>query len=218
MTSTSAPEADIRIALNQPARTATGTHFVASQLALLHVSALTRPAYRRLMPYRWKEDLAFKASEVVWREDMADFVLENMREGIIRDLRYLSSRPAAYIASCKSYESVSAHEQISAVVWLGHTHDASSQHMAGGTAESDDHGPPIYAMLRYKGHYVPYYNLCTLLGTKGLGNLRDTDTRHFRGQLAVIKAKRPTVKVQLSLWKLVGYLAQETDMEADRKH
>ena len=75
------------------------------------------------------------------------------------------------------------------------------------TGNLGDLGPPPYAMHYYKNHYIPVYNLLTLLGPTKLRDLRESSSSHFGDQYAVIKAKRLTVEVQLELWKLLGYLA-----------
>lgn len=189
-------------------RTAAGTHLVASHNALAYISKLTRSAYRRLLPYRWKEDSSLKASEIVWREDMDIFVLELLRRSVTRELKYLASRPAAYIAACKGYDNIADHAQVNAVLWLGQDHEASPQEATSDSPATPEHrGPPPYAMHRYKDHYVPCYNLPTLLGHTNLQTLRASSAAQFGGRMAVIKAKRRTVKLQIELWKLLGYLS-----------
>ncbi len=191
-------------------RTASGTHLVASRAALAYISKLTKPAYRRLLPYRWKEDPSLRTSEIVWREDMDTFVLEMLRKSVARDLRYLASRPAAYIAACKGYDNIADHTQLNAVMWLGPDPEASSQEASSdSTAKCEDQGPPPYAMHHYKDHYVPYHNLLALLGHTHLQTLKASKPAHFGGRMAVIKAKRTTVKVQVELWRLLGYLTHQ---------
>lgn len=188
-------------------RTASGTHLVASRAALSYVSSLTQSAYKRLLPYRWKEDPSLRTNEIVWREDMDTFVLDMLRQRVARDLKYLASSPAAYIAACKGFDNVAAHTQLNAVLWLGPDPEASSQETSlDFAASSKDRGPSPYAMHHYKDHYMPVYNLLTLLGHTHLQSLKASKPAQFGGQMAVIKAKRPTVKLQIELWKLLGYL------------
>jgi len=191
-------------------RTASGTHFVASRDNLAYISKLTKPAYRRLLPYRWKEDPSLRVSDIVWREDMDIFVLELLRKSVVQVLKFLASSPAAYIVACRSYDNISDHAQISAVLWLGPKSEALTPEVfPGSTANVENQGPPPYAMHHYKGHYVPYYNVVTLLGPTHLRALREHKPAHFGAQMAVIKAKRTTVKLQLELWKLLGYLSPQ---------
>lgn len=206
--SSSSPESEKEAESKVAARTASGTYLVASRDTLAHISQLKRIAYRRIMPYRWKEDPILRASDIVWREDMDTVVLEMLRRNVAKDLKYLASRPAAYIAACKSHDNISDHTQISAVLSLAPDAAVSSREASSDTpASSGAQGLPPYAMRRYKDCYIPYYNLFTLLGPTHLQSLRDSKPDHFGGQIAVIKAKRRTVRLQLALWKLMGYLA-----------
>ena len=165
------------------------------------------------MPFRWKDDASLRLSEIVWREDMASFVLELLRRGIVRDLRYLASRPAAYVVSCKDSQHLSAHKQVAAILWLGVDRDASAQKFVCNGA-TDDHGRvlPSYAMYEHEGQYIPYFNMIELLGPKYLNAVRRASPTQFASKVTVIKRKRPTVKLQLKLWKLMGYLGSTAGM------
>ena len=190
-------------------RTLTGTHFIASRQALSCISKLPKSAHHKLLPYRWKGDPSLKVAEIVWREDMDDFVLEEMRKSITEELIYLASRPAAYIAVCKKTQSIDKHHQVSAAFWLGDAPNAVDNPDSETTLSSTtEQGPPLYAMYRYKSQFIPYYNLLALLGPASIGTLRQSKLRNFEGRIAVIKAKMMTVKVQLALWKLLGFLVR----------
>ena len=166
------------------------------------------------MPYRWKEDPNLKVQELVWREDMATFVNEILRRSIVRDLKYLASRPAAYVIACESYDSITAHEQIAAVLWLGSNSGALAQ---GSHIDTDDlvdageRGPSPYAVYETKGRYVPFLNLVALLERTHLYSLQEACPAQLGAPIAIIKGKRPTVKFQMQLWKLLGFLAQPTE-------
>ena len=196
----------------QLTRSGTGAYFLASQGLLRHVSKLQETRYRSLMPYRWKQDSSFKIADIVWREDMDTFVLKILRENVVRRLAYLASSTAAYISNCRDHEHISKHHQVGAVLWLGPNSEETvetdfSNKDGAATGNFGELGPPSYAMHHYRNHYIPVYNLLTLLGPTKLRNLRKTSSSHFGDQYAVIKMKRLTVEVQLELWKLLGYLA-----------
>ena len=164
------------------------------------------------MPYRWKQDPNLKVADIVWREDMDTFVLETLRGNVARRLAYLASSNAAYISTCRDHKHISKHHQVGAVLWLGpnpeETAETSFLDKSGAaTGDFRESGPAPYAMHHYKNHYIPVYNLLTLLGPTKLRNLRETSSSHFGCQYAVIKMRRLTVEVQLELWKLLGYLA-----------
>ena len=174
------------------------------------------------MPYRWKQDPNFKVTDIVWREDMDTFVLEILRENVARRLAYLASSTAAYISRCKDHEHISKHHQVGAVLWLGPNSEdtvekGASDKDGAATGDLGELGPPPYAMHHYKNHYIPVYNLLTLLGPTKLRDLRKSKDSHFGEQYAVIKMKRLTVEVQLELWKLLGYLTpgENVDRQAN---
>ena len=158
---------------------------------------------------------------------MHDYVLELMRKDLVQQLKYLASRPSAYIMECEAYDKIERHAQLGAALWLGGEDGGISvSDQSGGRGKgfdmSDDEvkeeeekvekdenpgeEPPPYAMLNYRGRYIPIYNAQTLLGEKFVQQLRESDAR-FQGKIAVIRQKRNTVKVHLALWKLMGYLA-----------
>ena len=143
---------------------------------------------------------------------MDTFVLEILRENIVRRLAYLACSNAAYISSCRDHEHILKHHQVGAVLCLGPNSEDTVEmgfenEDGAATGDSGESGPPPYAMHHYRNHYIPVYNLLSLLGPTKLRNLRETSSSHFGDQYAVIKAKRLTVELQLELWKLLGYLA-----------
>lgn len=207
------PEFDASSTAKTPTRTLSSTHFLASRQVLAHVSGLTPVHYKRLMPYRWKQDPSVKLPEIVWREDMDIFVLEILRRNVSKTLSYLASRSAAYVAPCQSYDSINKHGQVAAVLWLRKDANASIRNESS-TDDAQSFNireaiPPPYAMHHHKTRYIPYYNLAALLGPIHLRALQESRPNHYGDSLAVIKLKRTTVKVQLELWKLLGYVAQD---------
>ena len=206
-------EVDASSTAKKRIRTLSSTHFLASRQVLAHVSGLTPVHYKRLMPYRWKQDPSVKLPEIVWREDMDIFVLETLRRNLSKTLSYLASRSAAYVTPCKDHDSINKHSQVAAVLWLRNDADNSirNEPSTGDTTYFDvgETAPPPYAMHHHKTCYIPYYNLAALLGPSQLSALQGSRPEHYGDPLAVIKLKRTTVKVQLELWKLLGYVAQD---------
>lgn len=194
-------------------RMLSSTHFLASRQVLAHVSALAPSRYERLIPYRWRQDPSVKIADIVWREDMDSFVLGIFRRNISQTLSYLASRSAAYIAPCRSSGCINNHNQVAAVLWLRKDADTSihKEPATGDSVSFDDRetGPPPYAMHYYKTHYIPCYNLAALLGHVQLSALQESRPDHYSDDFAIIKLKRNTVKVQLELWKLLGYLVKD---------
>ncbi|KAL8789253.1 MAG: hypothetical protein Q9195_006899 [Heterodermia aff. obscurata] len=194
-----------------PLRTITGTYFAAQKSTLQVISRLERHEYKKVFPYRWKRGAIPNMKDIVWREDMDTYVLGLMRKDLMRELQYVSSRPSGYVTS-STYGQVRMHPQLGAALWLGaeDTEFSTSVEETGTDGKADvprgSAGPPPYAMLDYRGRYIPVFNLQTLLGNKSLGHLKESRPV-FQGEIAVIREKRNTVKVQMALWKLMGYLA-----------
>lgn len=204
---------DAPMEFKSPMRTLSSTHFLASRQVLAHISGLTPPQYKKLMPYRWREDPSVKLPKIIWREDMDTFVLDILRKNVFETLSYLASRPADYVVPCKTYDSINKHPQVAAVLWLGKDADTSN-HDESSTSDAisldvGETSPPPYAMHHYKTHYIPYYNLAALLGPNYLGALQQSRPGHYGDQLAILRLKRTTVKVQSELWKLLGYVARD---------
>ena len=56
------------------------------------------------------------------------------------------------------------------------------------------------------GRYMPLYNLPVLMGAQLLQELRKV-ARVFGGETVYLPQGQKTVKVQLALWKLMGYMS-----------
>ena len=196
----------------KPLRTMAGTYFAAQRATIQFISRLDKHEYSKMFPYRWKNSMALNTKDIVWREDMDTYVLGLMRKNLARDLQYMSSRASGYVAR-STYEQVGSHPQLGAALWLGAWDSRSSISVEGTGIDGEadlsigSAGPPAYATLDYRGCYIPIFNLQTLLGNKPLEQLRESNS-FFQGELAVISERRDTVKVQMALWKLMGYLAE----------
>ncbi|KAG7009955.1 hypothetical protein G7Y79_00001g002270 [Physcia stellaris] len=183
---------------------------------LRFISRLEKEKYRKLFPLRWKTGSNLETREVVWRQDMDTYVLGLLRKDLLTNLKYIASRPVGYMVGCGAYEQIGKHAQVGAALWLG---DAAAEGPSstgfegtgsggdtGAASEGSDGPPPAYAMLDYRGRYIPLYNLRTLLGLEYLEQLKGLNAI-FQNKFVVVKQKRNTVKIQLALWKLMGYLA-----------
>ncbi|KAL8781549.1 MAG: hypothetical protein Q9203_000234 [Teloschistes exilis] len=186
-------------------RAVAGSHILSQRSSLKFMSSLKQRTMSQLIPLRWKQDGRFKAQEIIWREDMDTFVLELMRKKIVKLLKYLSSRPAAYITPCEGFQDIKKKHQPGAVVWLGEPGSHSNS-----IAEAE--GPTPYAMVEHRSsRRIPIYNIPALLGPEYLILLRDAG-KSFDKTFAVIKQKRSTLEVQLQLWKLMGYMTSDFDV------
>lgn len=197
-------------------RTLSGNYLPARESALRYISTLRRRHYARLFPLRWKEDSALNTGAIVWRQDMDQYVLSLLRQEAKNMLSHFHSRTAGSSARCDDWDHVERHQNIAAVFWLrkSRLHDAPE----GGSDQSDTsrdsstpplaQGPPPYAMVKYQGYYIPVYNLPFLLGDSIVQDLTK-DITSLQGGLAVLQRGSTTVKAQMALWKLMGYLVPD---------
>lgn len=235
-------------------RKAASSYFICSQPAMKVLSGFSQRSWMNAIPHTWKSDSGIRADKLVWRKDMDGFVLELLRKKTFALLKMLASSRTGYITSCAGYNSVGAHNQVAAALWLGASTPAnitgsqellassgactSQEEVAGDLlspgaaaplqettsaghnstpqaeiASSEGLDPPSYAMIKYKSHYIPFYNLPMLLGSEYISRLR-AYIPFAQGTMALIKNKQRTVKAQMELWKLMGYMAQTEILEA----
>lgn len=197
-----------------PRRTLTGTYFIAQKSTLRFISRFDKQKYQKMFPLRWKTGSNLETRGVVWRQDMDTYVLGLLRKDLLTNLKYIASRPAGYMVGCGAYEQIGKHAQVGAALWLGDIAEGPTSTGLEGTGSGGDTGassegsvgPPAYAMLDYRSRHIPLYNLRTLLGLECLEQLKGSNAI-FQDKFVVVKQKRNTVKIQLALWKLMGYLA-----------
>ena len=235
------PPKKLKTKYPRPIGAASGAFITAQESALQHVCAMKPKEFTRMIPARWKDN-NIKANEVVWREDMDSFVLNLLRQKVIKGLLQLCSRHGGFLVEKPIF---TTHRilgnQVGAVIWLGvpdstqqttieeftqnlairpnPTHSATSEivfccqipqndatNSESEEASAIEQNPPLYTMVKYRGRYLPVYNLKKLLGEEYCQQLRNHG-RPFTQEIMVIKSKPKTVTTQKWLWKLMGYLA-----------
>ncbi|KAL9046547.1 MAG: hypothetical protein Q9214_000643 [Letrouitia sp. 1 TL-2023] len=189
---------------SKPIRTFSSTHVVAQLPTLEFVSSLKQRSYAHFLSHRWRLDLQLRLSNIVWRKDMGPFVLNLMRRKVCKLLSDLSTKSTSCISKCDGYTSIAETHEPGAVLWLGEQQMKSSLR-EGNTESHLSEGPPPYAMINYKSQNIPIYNLPVLLGPKFIQHLRQSQPLFVEG-LAVLKHEHLSVKVQMELWKLMGYI------------
>ncbi|KAI4217096.1 MAG: hypothetical protein LQ351_000405 [Letrouitia transgressa] len=189
---------------SKPMRTYSSSHVVAQRHTLEFISSLRQRSYFHFLPTRWRSDSQLRASNIVWRKDMGPFVLNLMRRKVCKLLSDLSTKSTTCISKCGAYASIAETHEPGAVLWLG------EQQMKGSLGEDLpksqlNEGPPPYAMINCKSRNIPIYNLPALLGPDFIQHLRQNQPLFLEG-LAVLKQEQLSVKVQMELWKLMGYV------------
>ncbi|KAA6415461.1 MAG: hypothetical protein FRX48_00176 [Lasallia pustulata] len=187
-----------------------GAHILAQHHCLSQVSVMKRREYLGSLPKPWKDSFGMEAKRIVWREDMATFVLELLRQKVMKQLAWLVSNSSGYVVRCYGgYKQIADSHQAAAALWLGHARvtavvpntaeGVDSNGTASTESEMDLKGsmqpPSPYAMAEYAGRCIPIYNLQTLLGEKHVLNLRESH-EIYGGEITVIKDKNATFQWQ----------------------
>ncbi|KAF6833881.1 esterase-like protein [Colletotrichum musicola] len=140
----------------------------------------------------------------VWRHDMHDFVLENMRRQVVKTflyyLRLHEQDGRDYIRPCSSWEVVKDVKHRGCLLWL----------------PPDGHGKEDGLVVSPFSTYdvpganwekrLPVHDLERLLGPEHLATLRKHPL--FRDHTLLVLGKHRSVPLQLYLWKLQGYLLE----------
>lgn len=156
------------------------------------------------------------SGKAVWREDMNSFVLDRMREGIMEDLRYLSTLciedDRHYIMKCHSWDDVK-HKHPGAALWFGDLEETEDS-----AQRADQPGPyAIYSFVHDRANAsVAVHNMPRLLGAGGAAKIKQEATVFADGSLFMLAGRRST-DLQLKLWKLQGYLAYTKQGEEGQK-
>ncbi|KAI1117255.1 hypothetical protein F5Y14DRAFT_403748 [Nemania sp. NC0429] len=150
------------------------------------------------------------APQAVWREDMDSFLLHQMREGIIKDLIYLSrlctESSRYYIVKCYGWDDMQ-YKHEGAVLWFG---DADEPNKVASAKVQ----PGLFSIYNItndtKTASVAVHNIPMLLGAEGLAKVRQDATILADGSLFMLAGRR-TAGLQMKLWRLQGYLADYRD-------
>ena len=184
-------------------------YVVSSFPALEKVSLLGSRQTHRFLPFFWKDQLGLQSRNIVWRKDMPDYVLDQMRGEAMKGLSYLASRLGnVYLVPMQGvWSSVDKVSQAGAFLWTGvkkreTAFDETTQESGG----SELLPPPPYAMLDWRKHRTVVYNLPYVLGDRHFGRLMES-LPIFENELIAMKRKSNTAGLQMIFWKIMGYLA-----------
>lgn len=135
--------------------------------------------------------------KLVWRPDMDEFILDEMRRRVVDDLLYLARLDRSHLMPCAGWEDINKDvPQRGCVLWRA---------AAGGEP------PGPMAVLDIEGasyeRALPVHNLDALLGPDHLARLIGGSDM-FKDNALVLVRKRMSLRVQMRLWKLQGYLAE----------
>lgn len=141
---------------------------------------------------------------------MDNFVLGLMRSRAVQHLLYFLKRDeetgTKCLRPCASWSAIKDLDHRGCVLWYPVSEVAGYQ---GHTSPSEGNAPGEYAIMdipgKQYGASLPVHNLEYLLGEKHLRNLRESAV--FRDSNIVLLDQRRTIRLQLLLWRIQGYLA-----------
>ena len=144
-------------------------------------------------------------NKLVWREDMVSFVLNWLRDHVVVMLKYEPIGLSLFFQEGIIPFTRHPNFTVSAVLWMGNHPDTPF------LPTSKTLKTPPYAMvLQSDERYVPIYNLPALLGPDHLQQAQGLRPNSSSGCIFVRQCYK-TTRLQLALWKLVGYLNPPID-------
>jgi hypothetical protein len=163
-----------------------------------------RHAYRRLGSWGMSVGQTKMARHAVWRDDMADFVLELMRRRAVEELaslaRLVDTDARKYLTLCPTWGQVklakSAHR--GAYLWVGNQEGGMVEEEPARLSTMDVEGSKF-------GGRVVVHNLKLLLGDEHMARLLEEAPLLKTGHLFLLGRQR-TLGLQLKLWKLQHYM------------
>ncbi|KAF3011695.1 hypothetical protein E8E14_008091 [Neopestalotiopsis sp. 37M] len=148
-------------------------------------------------------------SKAVWREDMDQFVLQQMREQVVQDLLYLSrlceTDKRYYIVKCWGWDDVKFKHK-GAVLWFGNDSEVVKPGPFATFDIGSETGKPTSLIV---------HNMPMLLGQE-LAESTKTQAGALQDGSIFMLAGRRTTDLQLRLWKLQGYIHDFTGLVMDQ--
>ena len=184
-------------------------YVVSSTRALDKISSLGSRQNHRFVPSIWKDNHGIQSRDIIWRKDMSNYILDQMRYEALKGLRYLASRPGSmYLVPVQeAWSAADKITQVGAFLWTGMRRAAAlNENSEDSSALRTLIPPPPYAMLNWRKHQISVYNLPHLLGEAGFRCLMENKPV-FGNELIAVKRKSNTAGLQMVLWKIMGYLA-----------
>lgn len=153
-------------------------------------------------------------SRATWRGDMDSFLLELMRRRVVESLLHFAAISEKedrkkYLVKCETWDSVRELKHRGCLLFLGRPDGAPS-------APAADIVPPRLSTMTIEGvkwgWKLAVHNLLVLLGEEHSARLR-RDSELLRDGSLYLLGRQATVKLQMLLWKLQGYMAWETSKD-----
>lgn len=156
-------------------------------------------------------------NRAVWAKDMDKIVLELMRRRAVEALLHFASmvekQGRKYIVRCERFSDAKSLKHRGCLLYLGRQEEASTASSESSSSESDpEFVPPRLSTMDIEGvrfgRKLAVHNLQILLGEEHVSRLR-TGSELLRSGSLFLLGRQATVKLQMLLWKLQGYMVWE---------
>ncbi|GLI76931.1 hypothetical protein PoHVEF18_005209 [Penicillium ochrochloron] len=184
----------------------------------LSKNAGKRPAISRLLPFRWKHPLGPITSRVeksiLWRPDMAEYVLQQKRTDVVKKLEKARWRYARLDIPGGVWNVLNIQESSNAGLVDALERLGSFDRMASGavillTPSGNGGSWPETVFNPSTQSQVPVFDLTTLLSESDLAKLREAEAPHFRNAALFFRPDNHLgVETILALWKLQRFMTE----------
>ncbi|KXX81494.1 hypothetical protein MMYC01_201744 [Madurella mycetomatis] len=197
----------------QGIRTGPSAYVLSRQLLFQELKRGDSPyhsAHKRLfrMSDHGQSRLPLVLKQASWRSDMDTFILELIRRRVVESLLHFATISEKegrkkYLVKCETWDGVKELKHRGCLLFLGR--------QEGGCSDSEPESPPprLSTMtidgVKF-GRKLAVHNLMVLLGEEHTARLRRESWLLRDGSLFLL-GRQATVKLQMLLWKLQGYMA-----------
>ncbi|KAJ5475547.1 hypothetical protein N7539_007834 [Penicillium diatomitis] len=176
-----------------------------------------RPAIAKILPFRWKHPLGPITSRVekqlLWRPDMADYVLRQRQQAVINSLDKVQRRHPRLDLPEGAWKVLDVHEPSVTAISEALGRLGPLERMASGVilllsplGGSAPTAETLYSPTTESE--VPLFDLPALLTPSDLAKLRATEPGYFHGDAVFFRPdNRVDVEAVLALWNLQRYAA-----------
>jgi hypothetical protein len=203
----------------QGIRTGPSGYTLSSQLLLQEIQRRFSPYFNghtklMRMSDHGNAQISTVLNQAAWRDDMDSFLLDVMRRRVVESLLHfagLSEQPDRnkYLVKCERWDDAKDHKHRGCLLFL-----PKDEALSGSETELV---PPRLSTMTIEGvkygRKLAVHNLLVLLGEDHMGQLRRGSALLRDGSLFLL-GRQATVKLQMLLWKLQGYMAWETPEDA----
>ncbi|KAK4448213.1 hypothetical protein QBC34DRAFT_381458 [Podospora aff. communis PSN243] len=152
-------------------------------------------------------------NKAVWRHDMGPLLLEIMRRRVVEQLLYFADKvenaDRRYLIRCESWDEVKQYNHRGCMLYFG------------GPIGTDTTVIPQLSTMSIKKRYngtLAVHNMQDLLTEEHIQHLR-TESPVLRDGSLFLLGRRPTLDLQLLLWKLQGYVSSNSaPVEEDHRN